>query len=193
MTNVRIRPAPLLTFAARRAWRAWLERHHASARVAWLVYFKQHTGRLSIPYEDSVEEALCFGWIDGTIRRLDEERYARRFTPRLPGSGWSALNRKRAYKMIQEGMMTPAGMAKFDVHGKAGGITSRTRTPAPHPDFVKALKPHPKAGENFERLAPSHRRMYLLWIRDAKKEETRARRIAEAVQRLESNQKLGMK
>ena len=122
-------PAPLLTFAARRAWRAWLERHHASARVAWLVYFKQHTGgRPSIPYEDSVEEALCFGWIDGTIRRLDEERYARRFTPRLPGSRWSVSNRRRAFKMIQEGMMTPAGMAKFDVKGKAGGITSVSYT-----------------------------------------------------------------
>ena len=89
--------------------------------------------------------------------------------------------------------MTPAGVAKFDVKGRAGGITSRTKTPAPHPDFEKALKFHPKAGENFERLAPSHRRMYLLWIRDAKKEETRARRIAEAVERLALNQKLGMK
>jgi len=84
-------------------------------------------------------------------------------------------------------------MAKFDVKGKAGGITSRTKTPAPHPEFVKTLKSHPRACENFERLAPSHHRMYLLWIMDAKKEETRARRIAEAVQRLESNQKLGMK
>jgi uncharacterized protein YdeI (YjbR/CyaY-like superfamily) len=186
-------PAPLLTFATRRAWRAWLERHHASARVAWLVYFKQHTGRPSIPYEDSVEEALCFGWIDGVIRSLDEERYARRFTPRLPGSRWSASNRRRAYKMIQEEMMTPAGLAKLDVKGKAGGITSRTKTPAPHPEFVKALKSHPKALENFKRLAPSHRRMYVLWIMDAKKEETRARRIAEAVERLALNQKLGMK
>jgi len=186
-------PAPLLTFAARRAWRAWLERHHASAQVAWLVYFKQHTGRPSIPYEDSVEEALCFGWIDGIIRSLDEESYTRRFTPRLPGSGWSASNRRRAYKMIQKGMMTPAGLAKFDVHGKAGGITSRTKTPALHPEFVKALKFHPKAWENFKQLAPSHRRMYLLWIMDAKKEETRARRIVEAVGRLALNQKLGMK
>lgn len=193
MTNAMNQPAPLLTFAARRAWRAWLERHHASARVAWLVYFKQHTGRPSIPYEDSVEEALCFGWIDGIIRSLDEERYARRFTPRLPGSRWSASNRRRAYKMIQEERMTPAGMAKFDVHGKAEGITSRAKTPAPHPEFVKALKSHPKACENFKHLAPSHRRMYLLWIMDAKKEETRARRIAEAVERLALNQKLGMK
>lgn len=186
-------PTPLLTFPARRAWRAWLERHHASARVAWLVYFKQHTGRPSIPYEDSVEEGLCFGWIDGIIRNLDGERYARRFTPRLPGSRWSVSNRRRAYKMIQEGMMTPAGMAKFDVHGKAEGITSRTKTPAPHPEFVKALKSHPKAWENFKQLAPSYQRQYLFWIAAARAEETLARRIDEAVGRLALNKKLGMK
>lgn len=186
-------PAPLLTFAARRAWRAWLERHHASARVAWLVYFKQHTGRPSIPYEDSVEEALCFGWIDGTLQRLDDARYCRRFTPRLPGSRWSALNKRRAEKMIREERMTPAGMAKFRIAGKPQGITSRTKAPAPPRVFVKALKAHPRARENFERLAPSHQRMYLLWIADAKKDETRARRIAEAVQRLSLNQKLGAK
>lgn len=184
---------PLLTFSTRRAWRSWLARHHATAKEAWLVYFKQHTAKPTIPYEDSVEEALCFGWIDGIIRRLDDERYCRRFTPRLPGSRWSALNRRRAIKMIQEGKMAPAGLAKFDVKGKSEEITARTKTPTPHPQFLKALKSHPKACENFKQLAPSYRRQYLFWIAAARTKETLVRRIAEAVQRLVFNQKLGMK
>ena len=193
MTKTVNQPAPLLTFPTRRAWRAWLERHHASARVAWLVYFKEHAGKPSIPYEDSVEEALCFGWIDGIIRRLDDERYARRFGPRIPGSRWSALNKRRAEKMRREGKMAPAGMAKFRVSGKPQGITSRTKTPDPHPEFVKALRAQAKAGKYFHGLAPSYQRQYLFWIAEAKREETRSRRIAEAVQRLASHQKLGLK
>lgn len=189
MTN----PAPLLTFTTRQAWRAWLTRHHASAKVAWLVYFKGHTGKTSIPYEDSVEEALCFGWIDGIIQKLDDKRYCRRFGPRLPGSRWSALNKKRALKMIKQGRMAPPGMAKFRISGKPQGITSRTKTPPPPPVFVKALQAHPKARENYDRLAPSYQRQYLFWIAAAKTKETLARRIEESVQRLILNQKLGMK
>jgi len=151
-------PAPLLTFPIRQAWRAWLESHHASATVAWLVYFKEHAGKPSIPYEDSVEEALRFGWIDGIIRRLDDERYARRFGPRISGSRWSALNKRRAEKMIREGIMAPAGMVKFRVSGKPQGITSRIKTPDPHPEFVKALRADAKAWKYFNDLAPFYQR-----------------------------------
>jgi uncharacterized protein YdeI (YjbR/CyaY-like superfamily) len=186
-------PAPLFTFLTRAAWRSWLTRHHASAQVAWLVYFKGQTGKPSIPYENSVEEALCFGWIDGIIQKLDDERYARRFGPRLPGSRWSVSNKRRAEKVIKEGRMTPAGMAKFRMAGKPQGITSRTKTPPPHSEFVKALQVHPKAKENFERLAPSYQRQYLFWMAAARTDETLARRIAESIHRLEINQKLGMK
>src|SRR5215470_11216901 len=88
---------PLLTLEIRdgHAWRSWLQRHHTASRGIWLVFYKDHTGRKSVPYEEAVRHALCFGWIDSLVKRLDEDRYARKFTPRKPGSRWSASNIKR--------------------------------------------------------------------------------------------------
>jgi uncharacterized protein YdeI (YjbR/CyaY-like superfamily) len=155
------------------------------------VFFKRHTDRPNVSYEDAVREALCFGWIDGTIQRIDADRYARRFTPRRSRANWSAINRRRFAKMVEAGRMTPAGLAKF---APDPGRTKTRSTVPVVPDFLRrALRERQRARENFARLAPSYRRAYIAWIGSAKREETRRRRLAEALRLLERGEKLGMK
>jgi uncharacterized protein YdeI (YjbR/CyaY-like superfamily) len=175
-------------------WRSWLEQHGSSESEVWLVYFKAGTGRSGISYNDSLEEALCFGWVDSIIQKIDEEKYARKFTPRQIGSKWSELNKHLVAKLVNEGCMTTAGLAKVDFP-LSEAPASRPRRPAlPLPDWLKAgLTASPRAWENFQRLAPSHQRNYIGWISDAKKEETRQRRIQEAIARLERNETLESK
>jgi len=103
-------PRPLL-FEDREAWRRWLADNHAAAREAWIVQYKKRSRKVAVSYEEAVEEALCYGWVDGMIRSVDEESYAARFTPRRPGSSWAASNRARIEKLKREGRLTPAGLA----------------------------------------------------------------------------------
>ena len=180
----------------RREWRDWLaENHHRSSGV-WLVYYKKDTGTPSIPYGDSVEEALCFGWIDSIIKKLDEKRYLRKFTPRKKTSRWSELNKSRAEKMIRQNRMTEVGSEKIRA-AKLSGEWSQKRPRDMNPDspeeFKNALKNNPKASDHFKNLAPSMRRQYAGWIAAAKRAETRLKRVKEAVALLEKNRKLGMK
>lgn len=109
-----------LLVTSRQEWRAWLAQHHAGRREIWLVYYKKDSGKTGISYEESVEEALCFGWIDGAIKGIDEEKYAGRFTPRRPKSPWSASNRVRVARLLEEGRMTEAGLAALpaDLRGE---------------------------------------------------------------------------
>jgi uncharacterized protein YdeI (YjbR/CyaY-like superfamily) len=170
-------------------WRAWLASHYQSETEIWLVYYKKHSGQPRIPYEHAVEEALCFGWIDSIVKKIDDEKFAQKFTPRRDSTKWSALNRRRVRKLIQEGRMTEAGLAKIDMEILAEKPPARqSKEELDIPRFLKqALKASPKAWESFERLAPSHRKQYVMWIMDAKKEETRARRLREAVALLEQD------
>ncbi|MCK4233163.1 hypothetical protein KAX75_01940, partial [candidate division WOR-3 bacterium] len=115
----------------RKGWREWLEKNYATKKEVWLIYYKKHTGKPIILYEDTVEEALCFGWIDSIIRGIDDEKYARKFTPRTEDSGWSELNKKRAKKMIAAGKMTKAGLQKIE-EAKRNGIWSQTSTQRKH-------------------------------------------------------------
>ena len=100
-----------LLVSGRQEWREWLAQHHQDRKEIWLIHYKKSAGKVSISYEDSVEEALCFGWIDGTTKGIDEQRYAGRFTPRRPKSPWSASNRERVARLLREGLMTEAGLA----------------------------------------------------------------------------------
>ena len=183
----------------RAAWRAWLAAHHDSAREVWLVFYKAHTGKPRLAYEVAVEEALCFGWVDSLVKRLDDERYAQKFTPRKQGSTWSASNRRRVVGLVREGRMTPAGMAKvtFPLPGPpAPGEPEPERT-RPEPrmprELLQVLKSNARAWETFSALAPSYRRNYVRWIVAAKKDETRRRRLREAIELLAEGKKLGMK
>lgn len=172
-----------LHFTNRDDWRAWLEQNHATEKEAWLAHYKKHTGKSGIPYEDAVEEALCFGWIDGLLRSIDSEKYALRYTPRRRISVWSELNKKRAKKMIEQGRMTEAGLAKISQAKESGEwykATSRERLEIP-PDLKRALAADKEAGRNFKGLIPSRQKQFLYWVASAKKEETRQRRINEII------------
>ena len=186
-----------LYVANRKDWRAWLRKNHASETEVWLIYFKKHTGRPRIPYDDAVEEALCFGWIDSTVHSLDEESYAQRFTPRKEKSQWSESNRRRLRKLLAEGRMTKAGLAKVSPE-----VLENLDKPAPPPEkkelvvppyIEKAFKSNRTVWENFNNLAPSYRRNYVGWIEQAKREETRQKRLKESIELLKQNKKLGMK
>jgi len=179
----------------REAWRKWLKKHGAAKKEIWLVFYKKHTRKPCVSYDEAVEEALCFGWIDGIMRRIDDEKHANRFTPRQPKSIWSESNRKRAQKMIREGRMTEAGLALIQAAKKSGAwdkAVAREWDQTLPAEFAAALARNKKASENFSRLAPSHRKMYVLWILDAKQAETRARRSEKAIRLLMKNEKLGM-
>lgn len=182
----------LLDVRNRQQWRRWLETHYASSPGVWLIFHKnQSRVKHSIPYEDSVREALCFGWIDSLIRRLDDDRYARKFTPRRPTSKWSDSNRKRWADLKASGLLTVTGLA--------AAPTNNTYVPPPAiPEdlpvyIVKALKVNPKAWRFFQALAPSYRRYFVLWIHSAKRPETRAKRIRESLVLLAAGKKLGPK
>jgi len=173
----------------RQQWRNWLEKHHARSPGVWLVFYKEHTAVRSIPYEDSVCEALCFGWIDSLIKRLDDDRYARKFTPRKPTSKWSDINRKRWLALKVAGLLTAAGLA--------AAPTDNTYARPSIPDLpayvAEALKANPKAWGFFQELAPSYRRHFVAWIHLAKRPETREKRIRESIALLAAGKKLGLK
>jgi uncharacterized protein YdeI (YjbR/CyaY-like superfamily) len=184
--------AELITLQARsrRQWRAWLAKHHRSSPGVWLVFYKAHTRAKAIQYEDTVREALCFGWIDSLIKRLDDDRYALKVTPRQPASKWSDTNRKRWAELKAAGRLTAAGLA--------AAPTNNTYAPRPViPDLpvyiATALKANPKAWEFFQALAPTYRRDFVVWIHTAKRADTRERRIRESIARLVAGKKLGLK
>jgi uncharacterized protein YdeI (YjbR/CyaY-like superfamily) len=185
-------PAELTTLhvTSRRQWRAWLTKHHASSPGVWFVFFKAHTGLKSIPYEDMVREALCFGWIDSLVKRLDDDRYALKVTPRKPTSKWSDLNRQRWVELEAAGLLASAG--------RAAAPTSNTYAAKPVipelPAYIaKALKANSNAWKFFRELAPTYRRDFVVWIHTAKRPETRARRIRESIALLAAGKKLGLK
>ena len=161
-------------------WRNWLAQNHDREQEIWLVYFKPSSGKSNIDYESSVEEALCFGWIDSIIQKIDEQRYARKFNPRRMGSKWSETNKRRVLKAMREGRMTEAGMAKvtFDLGEVDTTRPKQKRTTPVMPAKVEqALKIRPGVWEAFQKISPSYRRNYILWLSDAKKQETFERRL----------------
>lgn len=184
---------------SRGEWRSWLEKYHDKQDEAWLILYKVHTGKPCVPYGDAVEEAICFGWIDGKLKRIDDEKHMIRFTPRKDRSVWSLLNVNRAKRMIAQGQMREAGWIQVN-NAKAAGLwqkaldeEERKKEESIIPvDLAKAFNRNHKARENFKQMAPGYRRDYIRWIEAAKREETRKRRIQEVVKRAEQNIKPGM-
>ena len=178
-------PVKPVHMRSRESWRRWLERHHASKTQVWLAYYKAHTGKPSVTYVEAVEEALCFGWIDGQVQRIDDESWCQRFTPRRPGSVWSKVNLRRFARLAAEGAVTDAG--------RAAGPTRDTRVAEPFwdrpdvtpPEVKAALKISTKAWAVFESLPPSRRKQYIAFLMSAKRPETRAKRATKAVDMLE--------
>jgi uncharacterized protein YdeI (YjbR/CyaY-like superfamily) len=180
----------MLDIRTRKQWRTWLRKNHKSSPGVWVMCHKEHTGVPSIPPEDLVREALCFGWIDSLVKRLDDDRYARKVTPRKPTSRWSDLNRRRWAELDAAGLLEAAG--------KAASPTKNSYAPKPVipelPAYIaKAFKANVKAWAFFKTLPARERRNFVVWIHIAKREETRARRIREAVGLLARGEKLGLK
>ena len=173
------------------SWRSWLRNNHQTEQGVWLVFRKKGSARKSIDYGDALDEALAYGWIDSTIRRIDDEKYVRKFTPRKPSSIWSKLNIERVERLKAEGRMTKSGL---EAYGKRTGEISllekfnieRLKIPK---DLIDALKTNRKAWDNFEKFTPSYRKRYLIWISGAKGPETRRKRIGEAVELISQNVK----
>lgn len=174
----------------RAAWRSWLEKNHAKKQSVWILFFKKHTGKTLLPYADAVEEALCFGWIDSLAKKLDEDRYIQKFTPRKKNSTWSLSNKKRARNMMRQGKMTEAGLAKVAEAKKDGSWTrldALEQLTGMPPGLANALRTAPAAGRNFRAMSPSNRKQFLWFVESAVREETRKKRVKAVVGLLAAN------
>jgi uncharacterized protein YdeI (YjbR/CyaY-like superfamily) len=177
---------------SRAAWRAWLQRHHARRDEIWLVYFKQHTRKASLRYDEAVEEALCFGWIDGQVKRIDEERHMQRFTPRRKGSVWSAVNLRRFARLVEQGLVTDAGRAAGPKAGTKVADVPWLRPDVIPDDVERRIGRSRLALKNLKAMAPSYRKHFVHFIDSAKRPETRERRAGMAIALLEQNITLEM-
>jgi uncharacterized protein YdeI (YjbR/CyaY-like superfamily) len=184
-------------FPDREKWRDWLVNNHDKEKEAWLIFFKKHTGKPTVAYGDAVEEALCFGWIDSTVRRIDEERYMQHFTPRKPIARWSPDNVLRVKRMIEQKRMTRAGMEKYREFLDHPGRLVVTDKPADNlqipADLLKILEMDPLTLKKFTALSKAYKHLCIRWIDAAKKTETRIKRINEVAVLTSKGQKIGMK
>ncbi len=172
-------------------WRAWLEQHHERAQGIWPVSYKKATGKPRMAYAESVEQALCFGWIDSVANKLDVERSMLWFAPRKPGSGWSRVNKERIERLLSADLMHPAGLAKIAAAKQDGSWSAldaveNLEIPA---DLAAALAVYPAARGHFDAFPRSVKRAILEWITAAKRAETRAKRIAETARLAQANQR----
>jgi uncharacterized protein YdeI (YjbR/CyaY-like superfamily) len=169
---------------SRQTWRAWLQKHHASSSGVWLVFAKKASGLPTVTYNDAVEEALCFGWIDGLMHPVDETFYKQLFTPRKPKSRWAASNKARVEKLIAAGLMTEAGLKTIEVAKQIGtwGALDAVEAMTLPDDFKRALSATPAAKKGYDAYTPSAKKQCLYYLNDAKRPETRAKRIARIVE-----------
>jgi len=181
----------------RAEWRAWLAANYDKENEVWLVYYKKKTGKPFVAYDASVEEALCFGWVDSIIKKIDDTKYARKFTPRKENSKWSPSNIKRVLKLIEDGLMTKHGLKKVEAAKVSGNWDNPTQKPELTykipVEFVNELEKNKKAKETFDSMSPSYQKQYLGWIEVAKRSETKRKRINESIQLLSEGKKLGLK
>lgn len=176
--------APILEFKDRAAWERWLHAHHGSSNGVWLRLARKRSGAITVTYAHALEEALRYGWIDARKAPHDDSFWLQRFTPRGPRSKWSQINRQKATELIEQGRMMPAGLAQVEAARRDGrweAAYASPRTATVPEDFERALDENPDAKEFFATLGSSHRYSFLYRIEDAKRPQTRARRIREYV------------
>jgi uncharacterized protein YdeI (YjbR/CyaY-like superfamily) len=176
---------PTVQPRSRTAWRAWLQKHHAKAPGVWLRFAKKASGLPTVNYNDAVEEALCFGWIDGLMRPVDETFYMQLFTPRKAKSNWAQSNKTRVARLIDEGLMTPAGLAAIEAAKACGSWDTLTAAEALKmpPELRKAINANARAKKHWPEFTESQRKQFLYYLASAKRAETRQKRIGEIVLR----------
>jgi uncharacterized protein YdeI (YjbR/CyaY-like superfamily) len=182
--------ADILEVGNRHGWRAWLQEYHGTEKEAWLIINKKHASRAGINYDEALNEALCFGWIDGLMRSVDDETFTLRFSPRKPRSIWSEGNKQRVQRLIQQGHMTEAGMAAIRQameNGEWEKASEREDTSVLPPDLEEALQRDGQIWSKWESLAPSRKKQYIYWVASAKAAETRHRRIRETIAMVEES------
>ncbi|WP_411965041.1 YdeI/OmpD-associated family protein [Haloferax sp. YSMS24] len=172
-------------FDSRNEFRTWLEEHHDRAEVLWVGYYKTNAERTGIGYGESVEEALCFGWIDGLVRGIDDETYTRRFTPRRHDSKWSKANKERVEAMVETGKMTPAGMELVEAAKESGEWAAAYRLGDDHEipaELEAALRENETAWENFQSFSNTDQHAFIVAVEEAKTDETKQKRIERTVE-----------
>ena len=173
-----------LYVADRKKWRAWLRKHYRTEKDIWLVYFRKETGKPRIAYGDAVEEALCFGWIDSTVKKLDDERFAQRFSPRNPKTKYSQTNKERLRRLIADGKVMKDVLARMDDLAEEAFVIP--------PDILKALKANKEAWKNFRKFPPEYRRIRISYIDHARKRpEEFNKRLGNFITRTEMNEQFG--
>lgn len=177
--------APHLEPASSTAWRSWLSANHGQPFGVWVVFHKKRAGSSRLTYDQAVEDALCFGWIDSTPGKVDENRFKVWFAPRKPKSEWSRINKARVDRLIRDGRMRPPGLAKIEEakHNGAWSVLDAAEALEEPADFAAALDANPAARRNYDGFPPGSRKIILGWIVRAVRPETRAKRIAEAVEK----------
>ena len=187
-------PTNIKFFKTQAAFRAWLEKNHAKKDELWLGYYKKASGKKSITYKEALEEVLCFGWIDGISRSIDELSYCQRYTPRRKGSIWSAVNIKKAEELIKNGKMHPHGLHVYKNRDlKRAGLYSNEQKEIKFPGvLLKMLKANKKAWENFSKMPPGYRKTSTWWVISAKQEETRLRRMKTLIADSEAGRKIAL-
>ncbi|MEI6411260.1 MAG: YdeI/OmpD-associated family protein [Bacteroidota bacterium] len=168
----------------RAQWRAWLEANHQHAAGVWLIYFKKESGKTRVPYDEAVEEALCFGWIDSVPNKIDELSYKQLFSPRKPKSNWSKLNKERVERLLNQGLMHPSGLKKIEIakqNGAWDALNEVEQLLEPEA-LAQALDAIPLARQNWDAYSRTNKRVTLEWINNAKRPETRANRIQQTVE-----------
>ncbi|PIN75025.1 hypothetical protein COV18_04675 [Candidatus Woesearchaeota archaeon CG10_big_fil_rev_8_21_14_0_10_37_12] len=175
---------------SRKAWRSWLEKNHLKEKKVYLIKYKKHTGKPTIANKEAMEEAICFGWIDTTVKRLDDYTYQQCFMRRTDNSRWSNNTLKYAKEMIEQRKMSAEGLKRYNEGLQKPVIDhSLPKNPDVPEDLKKALEKSKEAKENFNNFAPSTRKVYIYWIEKAKRPETRKKRIEETVRKSAENKK----
>ena len=183
---------PLL-FKTRQAWRAWLSANHASQKEAWLLFYKRAAAGRALPYAHAVEEALCFGWIDSLLQRIDATRHQLRFTPRKERSTWSESNKQRVERLTRQGLMHAAGLRLVEAARRNGSwnrLSAVDNLEAPK-ELLCALRRDRTAGANYRQLPPSRKKQFIWWVASARKDDTRQKRVREAVKMISQKRVLG--
>lgn len=181
-------------FASADAWRSWLEEHYATEREAWVGFFRAHVSEPGISYEEAVEVALCFGWIDGIVRRVDDRRYMHRFSPRQARSPWSRVNVEKVRRLVREGRMHPAGLAAFERRreDRTGAYSYEDRPKDLDQDSRRRFQAHPVAWKFFQAQPPGYRRTVAHWVLSARRPSTRSRRLEIVLQASQKGERIDL-
>jgi uncharacterized protein YdeI (YjbR/CyaY-like superfamily) len=184
-----------LFFKDRTEWRQWLEQNHGTSTGVWLIHYKKKSQKKSVTHVEAVDEALCFGWIDSILKKIDEDSFILKFSPRKSKSVWSKINKDKAEQLIAQGKMTPAGLEKIKEAQQHGlwdvAYTNKVKERLPT-DLKQELIKNRAAWKHFQAFANSYRNMYIGWVKNTKNSDTRKRRIDEVVKRSELNKKPGI-